>query len=110
MEVNSQNVYRAVVTTLQLPQGIGMVPLSQLAVAFSQMAKSLRSERAPAEQQDAFQSSIAEAADSARHLTPDERSAVKDAVFSAFDGLPRNHAVKMVRADFLRQVTFARRP
>ena len=108
MEVNSQNVFLAVVTTLQLPQGISIVPLSQLALAFSEMAKSLRNERAPAEQQEAFQSAIADAADSAPHLTPDERAAVKNAVFTAFDGLPRNHAVKAVRAEFLRQVTFPR--
>ena len=108
MEVNSQNVYLAAVTTLRLPQGIGMVPLSQLALAFSQMAKSLRNEHAPAAQQEAFQSAIADAADSAPHLTRDERTAVKNTVFTAFDGLPRNHAVRAVRADFLRQVTFPR--
>ena len=107
MELHSRNVYLAVVTTLHLPQGISMVPLSHLALAFSQMAKSLRNEGAAAEQQEAFQSAIADAADSAPHLTPDERAAVKNTVFTAFDGLPRNHAVKAVRADFLRQVTFS---
>lgn len=108
MEVNSQHVYREVVAALQLPQGITMVPLSQLALAFSQMAKSLRNDRAPAQQQEAFQSAIAHAADSAPHLTRDERAAVKNTVFTAFDGLPRRHAVKTVRAEFLRQVTFPR--
>ena len=108
MEVNSQNVYLAVVTTLHLPQGISMVPLSQLALAFSEMAKSLRNQRASAAQQEAFQSAIADAADGAPHLTRDERAAVKNTVFTAFDGLPRNHAVKAVRAEFLRQVTFPR--
>lgn len=108
MEVNSQQVYRAVVAALALPQGISMVPLSQLALAFSQMAKSLRNDRAPAEQQEAFQLAIADAADSAPHLTRDERGAVKNTVFTAFDGLPRSHAVKTVRAEFLRQVTFPR--
>ena len=106
MDVNSQNVYLAAVTTLRLPQGISMVPLSQLSAAFSQMAKSLRNSRAPAEQQEAFQSAIADAADSAPHLTRDERTAVKNTVFTAFDGLPRRHAVQVVRAEFLRQVTF----
>lgn len=108
MEVDSQNVYLSVVTTLHLPQGISMVPISQLALAFSLMAKGLRKEGAPAEQQEAFQSAIADAADSAPHLTRDERAAVKNTVFTAFDGLPRNHAVKAVRAEFLRQVTFPR--
>jgi hypothetical protein len=108
MEVNSQHVYRPVVAALHLPQGISMVPLSQLALAFSQMAKSLRNDRAPAEQQEAFQLAIADAADCAPHLTGDERAAVKNTVFTAFDGLPRSHAVKTVRAEFLRQVTFPR--
>lgn len=106
--MNSQSVYLAAVTAFHLPQGVSMVPISQLAGAFSQMAKSLRSERAPTWQQEAFQSAIADAADSAPHLTADERAAVKNTVFTAFDGLPRNHAVKTVRADFLRQVTFSR--
>jgi len=106
MEVNSQSVYLSAVTTLGLPQGISMVPLSQLSAAFSQMAKSLRVARAPAEQQEAFQSAIADAADGAPHLTRDERTAVKNTVFTAFDGLPRRHAVQVVRAEFLRQVTF----
>lgn len=108
MEVSSQDVYREVVTAFQLPQGIGMVTLSQLAAAFSQMAKDLRSQGAPAEQQEAFQSAIADAAESARHLTAAERAAVKNTVFTAFDGLPRSHSVGAVRAEFLRQVTLSR--
>jgi hypothetical protein len=108
MEVHSQNVYRSVLTTLRLPQGISLVPLSQLAVAFSQMVSGLRNEGAPAEQQEAFQAAVADAVNSAPHLTSDERSAVKDTVFTAFDGVPRKHVVKAVRADFLRQVTFRR--
>lgn len=106
MEVHSQNVYLSVITTLCLPQGISMVPLSQLALAFSQMVKSLRNEGAPAEQQEAFQAAVAHAVDSAPYLTSDERTAVKNSVFTAFDGVRRKHVVKAVRADFLRQVTF----
>ena len=109
MEVSSQRVYREVVTALRLPQGIGMVTLSQLAAAFSQMAKDLRSLGATAQQQQAFQSAIADAAEGARHLTAAERAAVKAALFTAFDGLPRNHSVGAVRAEFLRQVTLSRR-
>jgi hypothetical protein len=108
MEVDSRNVYLSVVTTLRLPQGISMVPISQLALAFSQMAKSLRNEGAPAQQQEAFQAALADAANSAPHLTAEERAAVKNTVFTAFDGLPRNHGVKAVHAAFLRQVTFPR--
>ena len=108
MEVSSQNVYCDAVTAFQLPQGIGMVTLSQLAAAFSQMAKDLRSRGASAEQQEAFQSAIADAAESARHLTAAERAAVRNTVFTAFDGLPRRHSVQAVRAEFLRQVMLSR--
>ena|ERR1051325_3508693 len=108
VEVDSQNVYRSVLTTLHLPQGISKVSLSQLALASSPMVKSLRNDGAPAEQQEAFQAAVADAANSAPHLTPDERAAVKNTVFTAFDGLARSHVVKAVRAGFLRQVTFRR--
>jgi len=83
MEVNSQIVYRQAVTAHQLPQGVGMVSVSHLALAFSQMAKDLRKRDAPAQQQEAFQSAIVDAAESARHLTAAERTAVKSAVFTA---------------------------
>jgi lipid-binding SYLF domain-containing protein len=106
MNVNSQSVYLETVTAHQLPQGIGMVSLSHLALAFSQMAKELRSQDAPASQQEAFQSAIADAAGSARHLTTAERTAVQNTLFTAFDGLPRNQHAMAVRADFLRQVRF----
>jgi hypothetical protein len=108
MEVDSQNLYLSVVSTSGLPQGISMVPLSQLAVAFSEMAKNLRKEGAPAQQQEAFQAALVDTVNSAPHLTPDERAAVRNTIFTAFDGLPRNHVVKAVRAEFLRQVTFPR--
>jgi len=106
MEVSSQNVYCDVVTAFQLPQGIGMVTLSQLAGAFSQMARDLRSRGASAEQQEAFQTAIASAVERAQHLTASERTAVKNTLFTAFDGLPRRHATTQVRADFLRQIRF----
>ena len=106
MRVNSENVYRNTVTAHRLPQGIGVVPLPQLEVAFSQMAKDLRSQGAPAEQQEAFQTAIASAVERAQHLTASERTAVKNTLFTAFDGLPRRHATTQVRADFLRQIRF----
>jgi hypothetical protein len=106
MRVNSEHVYRDAVTAHRLPQGISVVPLPQLALAFSQMAKDLRSQNAPAEQQDAFQAAIAQAAESAQHLTAGERIAVQHTLFTAFDGLPRRHSAMPVRADFLRQVRF----
>jgi len=105
MRVNSEHVYRDAVTAHRLPQGISVVPLPQLALAFSQMAKDLRSQNAPAEQQEAFQAAIAQAAESAQHLTAGERIAVQHTLFTAFDGLPRRgHSAMPVRADFLRQV------
>ena len=106
MRVNSEHVYRDAVTAHRLPQGISVVPLPQLALAFSQMAKDLRSQNAPAEQQEAFQAAIAQAAESAQHLTAGERIAVQHTLFTAFDGLPRRHSAMPVRADFLRQVRF----
>ena len=106
MKVNSQNVYLEALIAHRLPQGLGVVSLSQLALVFSQMAKELRSQEAPAQQQEAFQSAIADAAESARHLTVAERTAVKSTLFTAFDGLPRRHAAMPVRTDFLRQVRF----
>jgi hypothetical protein len=106
MKINSQNVYLEIVTAHQLPQGIGVVSLSRLALAFSQMAKELRSQAATAAQQEAFQSAIADAAAGARHLTVAERTAVQSTLFTAFDGLPRTNAAMTVRADFLRQVRF----
>jgi len=106
MRVNSEHVYRDAVTAHRLPHGIGVVPLPQLALAFSAMAKELRSLNAPAAQQEAFQAAIAHAAESAQHLTASERTAVRNTLFTAFDGLPRQHSAMAVRSDFLRQVTF----
>jgi hypothetical protein len=106
MKVNSENVYLQTLIAHRVPQGIGVVSLSQLALAFAQMAKELRGQDAPAAQQEAFQSAIAYAAESARHLTAGEWKAVQNTLFTAFDGLPRNHAAMAVRADFLRQVRF----
>ncbi len=106
MRVNSENVYRDTVTAHRLPQGISVVPLPRLASAFSEMAKDLRSQGAPAAQQEAFQAAIAHAAESARDLTAGERTAVQNTLFTAFDGLPRRHSALAVRSDFLRQVTF----
>jgi hypothetical protein len=106
MRVNSESVYRHTVTAHGLPQGISVVPLSQLASAFSQMANDLRSQGAPAAQQEAFQAAIAHAAERARDLTVSERTAVRNTLFTAFDGLPRPHSAMPVRADFLRHVTF----
>jgi len=106
MTVNSENVYLEAVAAHQLPQGVGLVSLSHLALAFSQMAKDLRNQGAPAKQQEAFQGAIAYAAESARHLTISERTAVQNVLHTAFDGLPRNHSAMAVRVDFLRQVRF----
>jgi len=106
MTVKSENVYRDAVTAHRLPQGISVVPLPRLASAFSEMAKDLRSQGAPAAQQEAFQAAIAHATESARDLTASERTAVQNALFTAFDGLPRRHSAMAVRSDFLRQVTF----
>ena len=108
MKVNSENVYLEALIAHRLPQGIGVVSLSQLALVFSQMARELRSQEAPAAQQEAFQSAIADAAESARHLTAVEQTAVKSTLFTAFDGLPRRHSAMPVRTDFLRQVRFPR--
>ena len=106
-KVNLELVYRNSVAAHRLPQGVRVVLLSQLALAFSQMAKDLRSQGALAAQQESFQSAIAHAAESARHLTAAERTAVLSTLFTAFDGLPRRHSAMPVRADFLRQVRFA---
>ena len=106
MTVNSENVYLEAVAAHQLPHGVGVVSLSHLSLAFSQMAKDLRSQGAPAEQQETFQGAIAYAAESARHLTPSERTAVQNVLRTAFDGLPRNHSAMAVRVDFLGQVRF----
>ena len=80
MRVNSEHVYRDTVTAHRLPQGISVVSLPQLALAFSQMAKDLRSQGAPAVQQEAFQSAIAHAVESAQHLSAAERTAVTEHV------------------------------
>jgi hypothetical protein len=106
MQANSENVYLEAVTAHKLPQGISVVSLSQLALAFSHMAKALASQGASATQLRAFQTAIADAAESARSLTPSERMAVRNTLYTAFDGLPRYHSVVPVRADFLRQVRF----
>ena len=106
MGVISANVYRDTVTAHSLPQGISVVALPRLASAFSKMATDLRSQGAPAAQQEAFQAAIADAAESAQDLTASERTAVKNALFTAFDGLPRRHSAMAVRSDFLRQVKF----
>ena len=107
MTVNSQNVYRDAVSAHHLPQGvIGTVSLARLAKAFSQMADDLKSRGAPADQQKVFRGAIAYAAESARHLTPAERTAVQNVLSTAFEGLPGSLSAVAVRADFLRQVTF----
>jgi hypothetical protein len=106
MTVNSENVYRGAVAAHQLPRGMGVVSLSHLALAFSQMAGELESQGAPAEQRNAFQGAIAYAAEIARHLTPGERRAVQNVLHTAFDGVPRNQSNMAVRADFLGQVRF----
>jgi len=106
MNVNSANVYLKALTAHQLPQAIGAASLWRLASAFSQMARDLRRLDAPAAQQEAFQSTIAEAAEGSGHLTAAERAAVKSSLFTAFDGLPRRHSATPVRTDFLRQVRF----
>jgi len=106
MRVNSENVYRNTVTAHRLPQGISVVPLPRLASAFSEMAKDLRSQGAPAAQQESFQAAIVQAAESAQDLSASERTAVKNILFTAFDGLPRGHSAMAVRSDFLRQVKF----
>jgi len=107
MRVNPERVYRSAITAHRLPQGLGAVPLPHLALAFSQMAKDLRSQDAPAELQEAFQTSIAQAVESTQGLTATERTAVRNTLFTAFDGLPRRHAAMSVRSDFLRQVRFS---
>ena len=107
MNVSSENVYRNTVTAHRLPQGIGVVPLAQLALAFSQMARDLRSQGAPVGQQQAFQAAIAQAVEAAQHLTVNERNTVQNTLFTAFDGRPRPHWATAVRADFLRQVKFS---
>ena len=86
MRVNSENVYRQAVTAHQLPQGVSVVQLPPLALAFSQMAKNLRSQGASAAQQEAFQAAIAEAVQSARHLTASERVAVRNTLFGVAFG------------------------
>ena len=106
MNVNSENVYNEAVAAHHLPKGVGVVSLSHLALAFSQMANELKSQGAPEAQQDAFKGAIAYAAESARHLTLSERTAVQNVLHTAFDGLPRNRPAKAVRVDFLRQVRF----
>jgi hypothetical protein len=70
------------------------------------MAKDLRSAGAPAGQQEAFQTAIAQAVECAQHLTANDRTAIKNTLFTAFDGLPRGHSATPVRADFLRQIRF----
>ena len=104
--VNSANVYLKALTAHQLPQNIGTVSLWRLSSAFSQMARDLRRLDAPAAQQEAFQSTIAHAAESARYLTAAERTAVHNTLFTAFDGLPRGYSAMPVRTDFLGQVRF----
>ena len=107
MTVNSQNVYREAVSAHRLPHGaVGMVSLSRLALAFAQMAADLKSQGAPAAQQEVFQGAIAYAAERARHLTPTERTAVQNVLRTAFEGRPRHHSAMAVRVDFLDQVTF----
>jgi hypothetical protein len=106
VNVQAENVYRRVLTAQRLSQGVGVVALTQLALAFSQMAKDLRLQNASVEQQNAFQSAIAHAAVNARHLTSAERMAVQNTLSTAFDGLPRDSSAMAVRTDFLRQVRF----
>ena len=107
MKVNSENVYREALTAHQLPQGISVVSLSHLALAFSKMAKDLRSQEARGGAAGSVSGARSHhAAESARHLTASERTAVQNVLFTAFDGLPRRHSAMAVRADFLRQVTF----
>jgi hypothetical protein len=107
MAVNSQHLYRDVVSANHLPHNvIGMVSIARLSSAFSQMADDLKSQGAPAAQQQVFQGAIAYAAERAGHLTLAERTAVQNALSTAFEGLPGTHFPMTVRADFLRQVTF----
>jgi uncharacterized membrane protein len=106
MHVHVGNIYRNVLAAERLPQGVGVVSLAQLAVAFSGMATRLRGQRVSAEEQRAFRSAIAHAVDTARHLTVAERVDVQNTLSTAFDGLPRDTSSLQVRADFLRQVTF----
>jgi hypothetical protein len=106
MHVHVGNIYRNVLAAERLPQGVGVVSLAQLALAFSGMVTRLRAQRVSAEEQGAFRSAIAHAVDTARHLTVAERVAVQNTLSTAFDGLPRDTSSLQVRADFLRQVTF----
>src|ERR1051325_4902367 len=96
MTVNSEQVYLGAVTAHQLPKGVGVVSLSHLALAFSQMAMELKGQGAPAKQQDAFQGAIAYAAEIAPHLTPSERKAVQNVLHTAFDGRPRHRLAMAV--------------
>ena len=106
MNVNSANVYLKALTAHRLPQDIGAVSLWRLSSAFSQMARDLRRLDAPKAQQEAFQSTIAHAAESAGQLTAAERTAVQNTLFTAFDGLPRHYSAMPVRTGFLGQVRF----
>jgi hypothetical protein len=103
MTVNSENVYLEAVTAHQLPQGIGVVSLSHLALAFSQMARELRIRRAggaagSVSGRDRIRGRERPASDAQRADGRAER------LHTAFDGLPRHHSAMAVRVDFLRQV------
>jgi hypothetical protein len=80
--------------------------IQALSLAFSQMATELRVKQAPAAEQEGFQFAISLAITSAPDLTLDERRSVANALFSAFDGLPRKTTVSSVHLGFLKQVRF----
>ena len=86
------------------PCGVAFVALDQLGHAFAAMATALRTEGASDDDCIRFQNVIVKAINEAHGLDLAERLAALTTLFPAFDRNPRHMPMKVIRADFRRQV------
>ena len=97
-------IYKRAIADHVLPRGVAFVALDQLGHAFAAMATALRTDGASNDDCVRFQNAIVEAIKTAHGLDLAERLAAANTLFTAFDGKPRHVPMKVIRADFLRQV------
>ena len=97
-------IYKRAIADHALPRGVAFVALDQLGHAFAAMATALRTEGASDDDCIRFQNVIVKAINEAHGLDLAERLAALNTLFAAFDGKPRHVPMKVIRADFLRQV------
>ena len=97
-------IYKRAIADHALLHGVAFVALDQMGHAFAAMATTLRAEGASDDDCIRFQEAIVRALNEAYGLDLAERLAALNTLFTAFDGRPRHVPMRVIRADFLRQV------